>query len=143
MVVRSLPEWECAARLGGLGWWCMRRSASLSLGFTASLAGPLAHLPAWAGGHAGLAASIFYAGVRFGFSCLANFVPWNSQNSRDLIPEIFQISGEAAAKFAKHYASSTSQKFSKQVLLFYWPRRKIYKRCFCSVSSAPAASSYS
>jgi hypothetical protein len=51
----------------------MRRSASLSLGFTTSLAGPLAHLPAWAGGHAGLAASISYAGVRFGFSCLANF----------------------------------------------------------------------
>jgi len=37
----------------------MHRSASLSLGFTASLARPLAHLPAWAGGHAGLAASIF------------------------------------------------------------------------------------
>jgi len=60
--VRSLPEGECAARWGGLGGWCMRRSASLSLGFTAPLARPLAHLSAWAGGHAGLAASIFYAG---------------------------------------------------------------------------------
>jgi len=70
----------------------MRRSASLSLGFTAPLARPLAHLPAWVGGHAGLAASISYAGVRFGFFVFGEFCPH--------------------PKFAKHYASSTSQKFS-------------------------------
>jgi len=51
----------------------MHRSASLSLGFTAPFARPLAHLPAWVGGHAGLAAGISYAGVRFGFSRLAHF----------------------------------------------------------------------
>jgi len=70
----------------------MRRSASLSLGFTAPLARPLAHLPAWAGGHAGLDAGISYSGVRFGFFVFGGF--W------------------AAAKSAKHYASLTSQKFS-------------------------------
>ena len=77
----------------------MHRSASLSLGFTAPLARPLAHLPAWAGGHAGLDASIFHAGVRFGFSCLPHF--GRGQNAADTI------------------ASSTSQKFSKKSFLFY------------------------
>jgi len=70
----------------------MHRSASLSLGFTVPLARPLAHLPALAGGHAGLAASISYAGARFGFFVFGEF--W------------------VGAKFAKHLASSTSQKFS-------------------------------
>jgi hypothetical protein len=68
----------------------MHHSASLSLGFTASLAGPLAHLPAWAGGHAGLAASILCSGTIRLF-----------------------VFGEfwAGAKFAKHFASFSSQKF--------------------------------
>jgi hypothetical protein len=85
----------------------MRRSASLSLGFTAPLARPLAHLPAWAGGHAGLGASIFYAGVRFGFSCLANF-GWGQNAANTLRPlprknlelrSLFYIA--AAKKFLK------------------------------------------
>ena len=46
-----------------------------------------------------MAASIFYAGVRFGFSCLPHF-GWG-QNAANTL------------------ASSTSQKFSKQFLLFY------------------------
>jgi hypothetical protein len=60
----------------------MHRSASLSLGFTASLA--------WAGGHAGLAASILCRGTIRLF-----------------------VFGEfwAGAKFAKHFASFSSQKF--------------------------------
>src|SRR3989338_10944705 len=62
-LLRSLPAGECTARWGGLGLWCMHRSASLSLGFTASLARPLAHLPALAGGHAGLDASILCRGT--------------------------------------------------------------------------------
>ena len=41
-----------------------------------TLAGPLAHLPAWAGGH---------AGVRFGFSCLANF-GWGQNSPNTLRP---------------------------------------------------------
>jgi len=77
----------CLALLGKAG---MHRSASLSLGFTASLAGPLAHLPAWAGGHAGLDAGISYAGLTIRLFVFGAF--W------------------AAAKCAKHSASSTSQK---------------------------------
>jgi len=55
---RPLPVRQRFVAEGGLGWWCMHRSASLSLGFTRPLARPLAHLPSWAGGHAGWAASI-------------------------------------------------------------------------------------
>jgi len=62
----------------------MHRSASLSLGFTAPLARPLAYLPAWAGGHAGSDAGISYSGVRFGFFVFGAF--W------------------AAAKCAKHFS---------------------------------------
>jgi len=70
--------------------------ASLSLGFTAPLARPPAYYA-----EAPSEAFVF---------CLAHFVPWNSQNSRDLIPEIFQISGEVTAKCAKHSADSLPRK---------------------------------
>jgi hypothetical protein len=89
----------------------MHRSASLSLGFTASLARPLAHLPAWAGGHAGLDAGISYAGLRFGFSCLAHF--GRRQNPPNTLRP------ETIAKILLNYS------------FFISARRKIYKRCFC------------
>ncbi len=55
---------HCTARLGGLRLLGLHRSASLSLGFTAPLAWPLAHLPAWAGGRTGLAACPFNQHLR-------------------------------------------------------------------------------
>ncbi|HPY99768.1 MAG TPA: hypothetical protein PK009_03050 [bacterium] len=89
----------------------MHRSASLSLGFTASLAWPLAHLPAWAGGHAGLDAGIFYARLRFGFFVFGGF--W------------------AAAKSAKHFSVLNLAKIIlNNPFCFIRRRRKIYKRCF-------------
>jgi len=96
----------------------MRRSASLSLGFTTSLAWPLAHLPAWAGGHAGLVAGIFYAGVRFGFSCSANF-GWGQNSPNTLRPQPRKNSLNNSFYFISAAAACPPS------------AEKIYKRCFC------------
>jgi len=93
----------------------MHRSASLSLGFTAPLAWPLAHLPALVGGHAGLAASISYSGVRFGFVHFGGLGRWQARQNACVL------------NLAKIILNNSFNLYR---------RRKIYKRYFCSVSSA-------
>jgi len=68
-----------------------------------TLAGPLAHLPAWAGGH---------AGVRFGFSCLPHF-GWG-QNAANTLRSLPRKNLELRSPF---YIAAAKKNF-KRYLIF-------------------------